>query len=416
VGEASAVAARPRLLLVAALVGTLVTGAGAAVLLERTAGPPATSADAGPPPAPSRPPLLPAPDAGDVAPTEAGLAAAVDAALADPALGGTLAVSVLDAATGDPLLERRAGELSIPASTAKIATAVAALTVLDPLARLETRVVAGPEPGDVVLVGGGDTTLAGPTAPREGYPEVARLDDLAEQARTALGPTAVRRVLVDDTLYTGPLLGPGWKPTYVTEGSVAPVTAVMVDAGRVRPDRRARHADPSLAAGRALAALLQPAGGPPVGVERAPAPPGAAVLGSVRGPTTSQLTEAMLLRSDNDAAESLARQVALTAGQPASFDGVAAALPQALAPLLRRAGLGPEVARLVDGSGLSRLDAVAPGGLTRVLVTVVRDDRDRYAPVLTGLPVGGTAAPCPTATARAPPCRPRASSGPRPAP
>lgn len=379
---------RARALVGAVVAATLVAGAGAAALLEQPGALPAPLSAPPPSPTPSRGPLLPLPADDDAAPTRAGLTAAVDAVLTDPALGGTLAVSVVDATTGVPLLEQRAETLALPASTAKIATAVAALTVLDPEARLETRVVAGPTAGDVVLIGGGDTTLAGPAAER-GYPEVARLDDLAAQVRASLGPVPVRRVLVDDTLYDGPALGPGWKPSYVTEGSVAPVTALMVDAGRVRLDRRARHADPALAAGQALARLLQPPGGPPVAVERAATPPEAAVLGSVRGPTIAQLTEAMLLRSDNDIAESLARQVALAAGQPASFAGLAAAVPQALAPLLAQAGLGGDIARLVDGSGLSRLNALAPGGLTRVLAAVVRGDLDRYAPVLTGLPVGG---------------------------
>ena len=92
----------------------------------------------------------------------AGVQAAVAAALRDPALGGRLAVSVVDAATGDAVYERAADVPLLPASTAKIATAVAALTACRADLRLTTRVVAGAAPGDVVLVGGGDPTLAGP--------------------------------------------------------------------------------------------------------------------------------------------------------------------------------------------------------------------------------------------------------------
>jgi hypothetical protein len=58
----------------------------------------------------------------------------VSAALADPALGGRLSVSVLDAATGKPLLERRRAPLCCRLH-AKIATAVAVLTALDPADR-----------------------------------------------------------------------------------------------------------------------------------------------------------------------------------------------------------------------------------------------------------------------------------------
>ena len=122
------------------------------------------------------------------------------------------------------LLDARAGAPVVPASTAKIATAVAVLTALPAQERLVTRAVAGPQPGDVVLVGGGDVTLAGPAAPAPGpTPSAddstetddagaapvldegpARLADLATQVLAALGATAPARVLVDDTAYQGP--------------------------------------------------------------------------------------------------------------------------------------------------------------------------------------------------------------------
>jgi D-alanyl-D-alanine carboxypeptidase/D-alanyl-D-alanine-endopeptidase (penicillin-binding protein 4) len=195
----------------------------------------------------------------------------------------------------------------------------------------------------------------------------------------------VERVLVDDTLYSGPALGPGWKPTYVTEGNVAPVTALMVDAGRVRPGRSARVPDPALAAGQAFARML----GGTATVARGTAPVGAQELASVDGPPVSALVERMLAASDNDLAESLARQVALAQGQPASFPGVAAALSSASAQVLERAGVPAGAVRLVDGSGLSREDALAPGALTRLLTSLTAGDPGRLAPLLTGLPVGG---------------------------
>ena len=323
-------------------------------------------------------------------PTPAGLEPAVTEALADPAIGGRLAVSVVDAETGQPLLERSAATPLLPASTAKIATAVAALTALPPDARLTTQVVAGASPGEVVLVGGGDTTLASPAA-EPSYPAPAQLADLARRTRASLGATAVTRVLVDESLYSGDRLGPGWKESYVLEGAVAPVAPLMVDGGRVRPDRRARHSDPALAAGRALAALLQPRA--EVEVARGSAAPGAAELGAVQSPPVPVLVEQMLARSDNDLAEALVRQVALSQGQPASFAGGAAALPSVLGPYLDEVGVGRDAVALVDGSGLSRLDRLEPAALTRLLARVASDDGsdtvERLAPVLTGLPVAG---------------------------
>jgi D-alanyl-D-alanine carboxypeptidase/D-alanyl-D-alanine-endopeptidase (penicillin-binding protein 4) len=279
----------------------------------------------------------------------------------------------------------------LPASTAKIATAIAVLTALPADLRLRTRVVAGTEPGDVVLVGGGDPTLSGPYT-RPGYPQTARIADLARLVHTSLAGTPVRRVVVDDTMYGGPLLGPGWRPQYVTSGDVSPVMALMVDAGRTRlpplvgPSRAPRQGDPALAAGHAMARLL---GAPKVAVVRGRAATGAKELGVVSSPTVPQLVEAMLTHSDNDLAEALSRQLALAKGEPATFAGAAAALRSVLAEVLRQVGAAPGAVDLSDGSGLSRLDRVQPGALTRLLAAVAGSDRERLFPVLSGLPVAG---------------------------
>jgi D-alanyl-D-alanine carboxypeptidase/D-alanyl-D-alanine-endopeptidase (penicillin-binding protein 4) len=342
-----------------------------------------------PEPAPSRLPLLPAADAGESGrePTEAALSALVDQALADPVLGGRLAVSVVDVGAGEVLHERGASQLLLPASTAKIVTAVAALTTLPEGRRLRTRVLAGSEPGEVVVVGAGDTTLAsGADAQRS--EQDARLDVLAQQVLATVGDRPVRRVLVDDTLYRGAPLGPGWQPSYVPDGNVAPVMALMVDGGRVRPGRPARSTDPALAAGTALAELLA-RGGPTPTVVRGTAPDGAEELAAVEGPPVDDLVERMLSASDNDLAESLARQVALELGEPASFGGVARALATASARVLEPLGVKAEAVQLVDGSGLSRDNALAPGALTRLLSGVLSGDPGELSPLLAGLPVAG---------------------------
>jgi len=378
----------------------LVVGLVVVVALQSsgTRGGAATSASPAPAPSPTGPPRRPAllPDLEESAPAPSGpgLAALVSAALADPALGGRLAVSVLDATTGEPLLEQNAGRPLLPASTAKIATAVAVLTALDPEDRLKTRVLAGPGPGEVVLVGGGDPTLAAPRpagAGAAGYPPPAQLTDLAAQVRTSLGGARLTRVVVDESLYSGDRLGPGWRPTYVRQGAVAPVVPLMLDGGRVRPDRLARHAEPGLAAGAALGALVAP--GTPVQVLEGSAAAGAPELGVVQSPTVAQLTERMLLRSDNDLAEALARQVALATGRPASFAGAAQAVREVLGPALSAAGVRPDAVALADGSGLSRLNALQPAAVSRLLARVAADDGspevERLGPVLSGLPVGG---------------------------
>jgi D-alanyl-D-alanine carboxypeptidase/D-alanyl-D-alanine-endopeptidase (penicillin-binding protein 4) len=102
-----------------------------------------------------------------------------------------------------------------------------------------------------------------------------------------------------------------------------------------------------------------------------------------------QLVEAMLTHSDNDLAEALARQIAIAKGQPATFTGAASALRSVLAAVLVHVGSSPGAVLLSDASGLSRLDRVQPGALTRLLAAVAGADRDRLFPVLSGLPVAG---------------------------
>jgi D-alanyl-D-alanine carboxypeptidase/D-alanyl-D-alanine-endopeptidase (penicillin-binding protein 4) len=181
------------------------------------------------------------------------------------------------------------------------------------------------------------------------------------------------------------VLGPGLAAWLLTDGNVAPVMALMVDGGRVRADRNARERDPALAAGARFAALL----GDGLPVARGTAPFGAAELAAVQGPPVEERVERMLSASDNDLAESLARQVAVAEGQPASFAGVARGLSLSAGRVLGPLGIGPEAVALADGSGLSRDDLLAPGALTRLLASVVGGEPGALSPVLTGLPVGG---------------------------
>ena len=320
---------------------------------------------------PVRSPLLAA--AGTTAPLPSGAAVlrAIAPALAAPLIRGKVALSVIDVDSGQSLVDLKGSSAAVPASTAKLATALAALTVLPPDLRLVTRVVAG-APGDVVLVGGGDPTLLAPGT-RSGYPRPARLADLAAQLVKLGRP--VRRVLVDDRLYAGARTGPGWKPVYVSDGDVAPVTALELH-GRQPPD-------PALDTGRQLAALLHVK----APVVRGAPPAGAAELARVSSPPVPALVEMMLATSDNDLAEALGRQVALAARLPATFAGEVAATTAALEPLLRQAGLGTDAVVLRDASGLSTLDRVQPAGLARLLAVAAKDGR--FGPLLSGLPVAG---------------------------
>ena len=164
-------------------------------------------------------------------PTADGVAAALDPD-ADR-MPGRLTGIVLDAAGGDPLWSLSPDSALVPGSTGKLLTSAAALLTLPPTGTFVTRVLAGPDPGTVVLVGGGDPTLTALPAGRNSvYPNAPRLAELAEQVRQA-APGPITRVLIDTSRYTGPTLAEGWVAADIPGGYVAPIESLMVDGGRI---------------------------------------------------------------------------------------------------------------------------------------------------------------------------------------
>src|SRR6202020_60126 len=99
-----------------------------------------------------------------------GLAAQLSGTLGQPALGARVGAVVANLSTGQVLLARAGRSPVARASTPRLATAVAALDVLGPGARFSTRVVTGTAPSSIVLVGGGDPTLAAGPPPAAGHP------------------------------------------------------------------------------------------------------------------------------------------------------------------------------------------------------------------------------------------------------
>ena len=382
VGTVVLVAIVVLLLAAGAFVGLDATGHVPGALFDDPVAEPTTTSSPSPSPPVAGPVLTPATGSEGDPPDVA------ERLLADPDLGGDVGAYVVDVASGEVLLDRDAESARTPASVAKLATAAAALVTLGPATRLETRTVAGAQPGEVVLVGGGDTTLT-VRPDKDGYPRPARLADLADATAAELRLNGVVQVTVsvDDSLFTGPSLLPDWRPGFVSSGVVAPVSALSLDGGRIRTGFAARSADPPVAAGERLAALLRDRGlsvsGP---VRRTTASPDAELLGTVSSPEVSSLVETMLSTSDNDLAESLIRLVAISHDQPATFEGGTAAVGEVLAEL----AVPTDGFSLLDGSGLSRRSRIAPETLGALLALAAGDNADpRLRPLVTGLPVAG---------------------------
>jgi D-alanyl-D-alanine carboxypeptidase/D-alanyl-D-alanine-endopeptidase (penicillin-binding protein 4) len=413
-GAVAALAAVTVVVLVLTLVGR-VTGQGAGQASGGGGTAAGSSTAAGSlPTARAAPPVL-AP-VGDTAalPTADGLGQVLDPLMAQPALGRQVGAAVLDLSTGRLLYGHDANGDYSTASTTKLLTAAAALSVLGPQYRIQTRVVAGSRPGQVVLVGGGDTTLA--TSPPPGFvPAPASLPALAASVAAALRARGTTTVSLgyDTTLFTGPRTAATWPPGYVTSGVVSPVTALSVDEGRVgltAEGSAPRVTDPALGAAKAFARQLLRQGITVTGLPapaKAPAAPASAtatqpastagasassslpapgtLLGSVSSPTLTDLLGWMLSTSDNDLAEALAHLVAYRSGQPADFPGGVTAVIAAVQAL----GLPTDQLRLYDGSGLSVQTRVEPALLGQVLVLAAAANHPQLRPLLTGLAVAG---------------------------
>src|SRR6266702_3452585 len=224
-------------------------------------------------------------------------------------LGKHVGAVVTDLDTGTVLYSQNAGSAFVPASNAKMLTAVAALSSLGPSARFTTRALA---PGWT-----------------PGYISTGNV-------------TPITSLEVDQGRLTR---------------SGAPQDAD--DPGNFRP----RSATPAADAAGAFAGFLRRDGIHVTG-HAAPGrrPRHAAPVAAVRSPVLSAIVGWMLRESNNVIAEDLARQVALRTGRPASFGGAAAAVTAALG----RLGAGHGI-HLVDGSGLSPLDLLTPAALAAVV-------------------------------------------------
>jgi len=344
---------------------------------------PASGAD-GPPPAPAPAVLAPidvtAPSV--AAPTPDGVQAAVGS-LVRRGLGRAASVLVLDPSSQSVLLDRGAGRARIPASTTKLATAAAALTVLGPQTRLPTTVY---REGDTIyLVGGGDPTLvrAGGGDPLAGGN--ASLREAARAAVTGFAAQTAVTLVYDASAFRGPRLGPGWPSGFPAAGVVAPVTALVVDGARVRPGASSRVNDPARQAATVFAGFLRSQGLDVVEVTAGTLTPSAKEIARVESAPVADIVERMLTDSENNYAEALAHLTGgALLGQP-TFAGGAEATAQALATLgIDTAGLD-----LSDGSGLSRGNRIPVRVLAEILTDVVRGEDPDLAVISSGLAVAG---------------------------
>lgn len=302
--------------------------------------------------------------------------------------------SVVNAATGEVLWDRRAESPQRTGSVLKVITAAAALAALGPDHRMTTRVVTGSTPGTVVLIGGGDATLSRvPLGQESIYRGAPKLADLAAQtvaAYAAANPDApeITNLVLDSTFWNP---ADNWHSTWnrdrIPAGYQAPATALMVDGDRNDPRAQtsARSSDPIARAGQWFAEALvnagNPGGTPSISTGAAV---GGTLLGQVQSQPVSTLIGQMLPNSDNTLGEMLARAVSKEIG----LDGSTASLTQAITGALNTYGVPTDGLIIKDGSGLATDNAV-PARYMAQLFAVINARGNNLGIIMDALPVAG---------------------------
>jgi D-alanyl-D-alanine carboxypeptidase/D-alanyl-D-alanine-endopeptidase (penicillin-binding protein 4) len=323
-----------------------------------------------------------------VVPTSSGLGSALAGPLGDAVLGRVTA-SIVDVTGGRTLYSVGADQDQEPASTNKIATATAALSLLGPDHRFTTKVVGDARTG-LTLVGGGDPTVTASSGPDSltalASATAAALRASASPSGLASPSGAGRHVALhyDISLFSQPALHP-----IGVNDNIALVQALTADEGRLDPtttENAPRYTDPAAHAASVFATVLAADG---VDVDTSPsqgtAPVKAPLVAEIQSAPLSDIVERMLTNSDNDIAEALGHAVAIASGKPATFTGAA----DAVTARLTRLGLRLGATRLADSSGLSGKDGIPAAVLTQLLVLDASPAHPELRSVISGLPIAG---------------------------
>ena len=319
-------------------------------------------------------------------PTAAGLATAVARASKDPALQGGVGISIRD-----ELWALDADTPRVPASTAKVLSALAVVDTLDLDATMKTAVLAPPGSTDLVLVVGGDTLLSPDAGEPGSVVGRAGLGDLATQVVDSLAAGGKKKVRVrlDLGYAPGQLVPTSWNPDDVREGFTDPVAMTGLATQRARPGRPspsnpAREVADAFT--KALAARGVPAQLLPEKSWTTPAPVGAQQLGVIESATYRDVLVRALDVSDNALMENLVRQAAAAASRPTTHQGDNAAY---VMERLEVHGVPRKGLLLKDASGLSPGQAVTAETLSDVLRLAVTDSVPGFRGVIADLPVAG---------------------------
>jgi len=286
------------------------------------------------------------------------------------------AAVALDLTSGSVLYAQNPARSLAPASNEKLPLTYAALVTLGPTYRIETDVLGEGEQdgttfnGALVLKGNGDPTLSS-----------AGLRSLAAQVR-AYGIRSVTDGIVgDETWFDARRTVAGWKPRFFIEES-PPLSALIVNRARVG---RYVTRTPALAAATAFRDALRAAGVTVEGTIRLGRVDDFSIpIAQIDSPPLATIIRFMDRQSDNFTAEMLLKQLGAVELDRGTSSAGASVVMEALA----EAGVPMAGVRVVDGSGLSRLDRLTANALAALLQVAWSDPNVRPA-FLAALPVAG---------------------------
>jgi len=301
-----------------------------------------------------------------------------DCSIAELALDDRLVglhAQVLNPATNEVLFDVQGDVPAQTASVMKLLTATAALQVLGPNYRVQTKVYADLDnPGHIVIVGAGDPTLSRVRVGVQSvYKDAPKLADLAVQINDWARSTPITNITLDSTYFEAE----GWDidnpDSERTIGYQSIVTALQVDGDRANPTAQTspRSLDPVNAAGIALKKAIGPLAASAT-LTQDKAGENLLEIASVRSQPISKWIEHMLRVSDNTESEFLARLVTKQLGYDGSRDWVEDALKEALT----RAGLSTDDLQLRDGSGSNEWNRVPATFINALLKKVLNEDGD----------------------------------------
>jgi D-alanyl-D-alanine carboxypeptidase/D-alanyl-D-alanine-endopeptidase (penicillin-binding protein 4) len=315
------------------------------------------------------------------------LVAAPSAAAAGPdataralsrAMGAASAASgaiAVDLDTGQTLYQLRPDTPRMPASVEKLYTTSTALLRLGPEETLSTTVLGeapiaedGTLTGNLYLRGGGDPTFGTSAA-----------SQLAGQLKSAGLRAVTGRVMGDESAFDGRRGPPS--SGYRVSSDVGPLSALSFNRGRTGKRRPYFQVSPALFAAQAFQRALRRRG---IRVGRSAqtgdTPETAATLTEWQSPTLAEIARRTNVPSDNFMAETLIK----TLGVRLRSEGSTAAGAQAVTEAMSSLGVQT---RVIDGSGLSRLDRTSPRAVVTLLTRMASDPAGEA--LAASLPVAG---------------------------